>query len=64
MKILKPIENCYWALPHTLLAGEYPGVLRDEASETMKIDALIQAGITRFINLTTESDGLRHMNPR
>ena len=58
MKIFKPIENCYWVLPHKLLAGEYPGILRDEPSETMKVDSLIQAGITRFIDLTAESDGL------
>ena len=53
----RPIENCYWVVPGQLLAGEYPGA-RDVASTRAKIGALLEAGITAFIDLTREEDGL------
>lgn len=53
----RPIQYCYWVSPGQLLAGEYP---RDKNSESsiQKINALIQAGITAFIDLTQEQDKL------
>ena len=54
----RPIENCYWVSPGSLLAGEYPRTI-DEATAQQKIDALIGAGVRAFIDLTEELDGLR-----
>lgn len=52
-----PIENCYWVIPGQFLAGEYPRDL-NTASSHAKINALLKAGITAFIDLTREEDGL------
>ena len=54
---LKPIENSYWVVPGIFLAGEYP---RDKAEESsrLRIDAFIQSGVTAFIDLTEENEGL------
>ena len=46
----RPMENCYWVIPGKLLAGAYPKI--------DKIKSLLQAGITVFINLTEECEGL------
>jgi protein-tyrosine phosphatase len=53
----RPIINCYWVAPGKLLAGEYP---RDEdaATSRAKIDPLIHSGVTAFIDLTEENEGL------
>ena len=53
----RPIENCYWVTPNQLLAGEYPLDIREDSSQG-KTDALIKAGITSFIDLTEENEGL------
>lgn len=46
-----PIPNSYWVQPGRLLAGEYPGSMsRAEAME--RVQRLLQAGITSFIDLT------------
>jgi ADP-ribosylglycohydrolase/protein-tyrosine phosphatase len=55
--MIQPIKHCYWVSPSELLAGEYPRN-EDEESSTEKINALIQAGITVFIDLTQKNDGL------
>ncbi|MBM9538479.1 hypothetical protein [Desulfobulbus alkaliphilus] len=47
----QPIEHCYWVVPGRFLAGEYPRT-RNEAASVEKINALIQAGVTTFIDLT------------
>jgi protein-tyrosine phosphatase len=54
----KPIENCYWVDRCKLLAGEYPRNPDDESSPA-KVGALISAGISAFIDLTREDDGLK-----
>ena len=51
------IEHSYWVVPKKLLAGEYPCSL-DETESRKKIRALIDGGITAFIDLTHESDRL------
>ncbi len=53
----RPIQYCYWVSPGQLLAGEYP---RDKNSESsiQKINALVLDGISAFIDLTEEYDGL------
>ncbi len=53
----QPVDNCYWVVPGQLLAGEYPGAM-DAAFARTKIGALLEAGITTFIDLTREEDGL------
>lgn len=52
-----PILHSYWVIPGRLLAGEYPRNL-DEPSSMEKLQALTDAGITVFIDLTTPADGL------
>jgi ADP-ribosylglycohydrolase len=52
-----PLENSYWVVPGKLLAGEYPRAKEVPASR-IRLEALIAAGITTFIDLTTPSDGL------
>ncbi len=53
----QPIEHCYWVEPGKLLAGEYPRNL-DEESSKEKIQTLISAGISAFIDLTEADEGL------
>ena len=57
-----PIKYSYWVIPGKFLAGEYPRQLEKEASKE-KIDALIQAGVTAFIDLTEARDGLEPYTP-
>jgi ADP-ribosylglycohydrolase/protein-tyrosine phosphatase len=50
-----PIPNSYWVQPGRLLAGEYPGSMsRAEAME--RLQRLLAAGITSFIDLTEEGE--------
>ena len=51
----RPIEHCYWVAPGKLLAGEYPRNDDEETSLT-KISALIEAGVSAFIDLTEERE--------
>ena len=46
-----PIPNSYQLLDGRLIAGEYPGD-RDETPARAKIGALLDAGVTTFIDLT------------
>ena len=48
----------YWVVQDQFLAGEYPRDL-DEGSSREKLDALIQLGVSAFVDLTEESDGLK-----
>ena len=50
-----PIHHSYWVLDSKLLAGEYPRDKEDSSSPS-KIDALIQAGVSAFIDLTEEKE--------
>ena len=53
-----PIENCYWVDPGKLLAGEYPRN-RDDASSRRKLQALTDAGVSAFIDLTEADETTR-----
>jgi protein-tyrosine phosphatase len=53
----QPIKQCYWVVPNRFLAGEYPRTPYDKSSQE-KINALLGAGITAFIDLTEENEGL------
>ena len=48
-----PVPNSYWVEPGRLLAGEYPGSRADSQS---RIQALLDAGFTSFIDLTGEGE--------
>ena len=53
----QPIENCYWVVPGKFLAGEYPRN-KDKNSSITKINSLIGAGVSAFIDLTEKYEGL------
>ena len=46
----RPIDYCYW-ITNQLLAGEYPRDVGEESSEK-KIEALLNSGVSVFIDLT------------
>ena len=52
----RPHGNCYWLLPGRLLAGEYPGAIV-AANGAARIDALLDAGVRRCIDLTHAHEG-------
>ena len=59
---MPPLPNSY-TLPHLHLhAGEYPGD-RDDSAARHKLTALLDAGVTTFIDLTTTADGLAPYEP-
>ena len=47
----RPISESYWVEPGRLLAGEYPGK-SDEERTRKRLDALLEAGLDTFIDLT------------
>lgn len=47
-----PSYNSYWVIPETFMAGEYPGNDYDQIQSERRLDALLDAGITTFIDLT------------
>ena len=51
----RPHRNCYWLVPGALLAGEHPRAVAPDC--TPRIDALLDAGIRSFIDLTEEGEG-------
>lgn len=53
----QPIDNCYWVVPGKFLAGEYPRN-KDEESSRIKVESLLSAGVTNFIDLTEEDENL------
>jgi hypothetical protein len=50
-----PIPNCYCLAHGKVYGGEYPGSL-DPAEARRKIGALLDAGITAFVDLTAPAD--------
>lgn len=56
--LYQPIENCYWALPGELLAGEYP-INLDEKTALEKLRRLNESGVTAFIDLTEANEPAR-----
>ncbi len=51
------LPDCYWVIPGKLLAGEYPCSPRDVVAVS-KLNALLDAGIRSFVDLTESADGL------
>jgi len=57
-----PIDDSYWLVPGKLLAGEYPGArTKDEARR--KLRSFLDAGVTFFLDLTEEDEGLEPYAP-
>jgi len=54
--VARPHANCYWVIPGRLLAGEHPGAMV-AAEGIARVDALLDAGVRRFIDLTAEHEG-------
>lgn len=52
----RPHHNCYWVTPN-LMAGEYP-IVRDLEAGQQKLQGILDAGITDFLDLTDPADGL------
>ena len=50
----RPIEYCYWVADN-LLAGEYPGDI-DEDKAKAKVESLLRAGVSVFIDLTEDGE--------
>jgi protein-tyrosine phosphatase len=50
-----PIPHSYWVIPGKLLAGEYPRTIPEDKSRE-KLGAILRAGVTVFIDLTTKAD--------
>ena len=53
----RPHGNCYWLIPGSVMAGEYPRTLEEPGSRT-KLAAILCAGIRRFIDLTEADERL------
>jgi protein-tyrosine phosphatase len=52
---VRPHPNCYWLVPSRVLAGEHPGAVPGFAV-AKTVEALLEAGIRRFIDLTEEHE--------
>jgi protein-tyrosine phosphatase/ADP-ribosylglycohydrolase len=50
-----PIPNSYWVEPGRLLGGEYPGSM-STADAMERVEALLRAGVTSFVDLTEEGE--------
>jgi len=51
----RPHADCYWLIEGRLLAGEHPGSALPAAA-VARIDAILDAGVRRFIDLTGERE--------
>jgi hypothetical protein len=51
----RPISESYWVEEGCFLAGEYPGRFNAEHAR-QRVDALIEAGFSTFIDLTRENE--------
>jgi protein-tyrosine phosphatase len=49
------LPDSYWVEPDALLAGEYPGSW-EEATAVARLDALRDAGVTSFVDLTEDGE--------
>ena len=58
----RPIRSSYWLLDGQLLAGEYPGSFKP-AETRRRLEAILDAGIRSFVDLTFASEGLQPYEP-
>lgn len=59
----QPLQYCYWVEEGRLLAGEYPGHPWNDGQVQEKLEALLAAGVTLFVDLTHTADGMRPYEP-
>jgi protein-tyrosine phosphatase len=52
-----PVPDSYWVVEGHLLAGEYPGA-KVEADALERLSAFQAAGVTSYVDLTEEDEGL------
>ncbi len=57
-----PHPNTYWVTPGRLLAGEYPGAWSEREARD-RLRRYLDVGITYFLDLTDEADGLEPYAP-
>ena len=55
MKKIPPYNN-YWVIPDNFMAGEYPGSDHTSLITERRLDALLESGITTFIDLTEPNE--------
>lgn len=55
--------HAYWAIPGSVLAGEYPVDLEGRSATAVRIGVLLDAGIRTFIDLTEPGEGLEPYEP-
>lgn len=55
-------QNTYWVEDRRILAGPYPGAQTKNDAET-KLRALLELGVTTFVDLTEERDRLTRLEP-
>ena len=60
-KYPRPIAESYWVETGRLLAGEYPGRFDQELTRK-RLDALIEAGLDTFIDLTQPNEIVPYTN--
>ncbi len=58
--IARPIQESYWVEPDRLLAGEYPAHFDSEQTRK-RIDALLDAGFSTFIDLTRPNETVAYV---
>jgi hypothetical protein len=51
----RPHANCYWLIPGEVLAGEHPSSTASAVSAA-RIDAILDAGMRQFVDLTAEAE--------
>ena len=51
-----PNYNSYWVIPDQFMAGESPGHHYNEEQTPYRLDALLEAGITTYIDLTEANE--------
>lgn len=51
--------HAYWAIPSSVLAGEYPVDPEGRISTVTRLTALLDAGVRTFVDLTEPSEGLQ-----
>lgn len=56
-----PLPNTYWVEPGRVLAGEYPAG-QSLSITTSRLQALLQAGVTLFVDLTEEGESSSYDN--
>jgi predicted protein tyrosine phosphatase len=56
----RPLRESYWVEPGRLLAGEYPGQF-DDTLTRKRLDAMIEAGFTTFIDLTRPNETVTYL---